>query len=594
MHQVVSVAEIFLAICQYVHDDDDYPSLAVLARSCRTFYPIAVEVLWRCLENMIPIFRLLPADAWRFKEHSLPFPSNGTIRVYDLQRRLNASDFTAIMQYAPLVKQIGFRRGSRQYSQWLRYETDMIPSRALNALVKSLPAPTLFPSIHTLDWSFRSLHICRQDYDDERAETTWDNACLCIGPQLRKVVVDAMLYDDEDEVSEQSLTNFLTRIGNNCPQLTEIDIKVSPDISDLVFPVTEWVSSLKNRLARLRRLCCNEIPLTESALCHLGGSTTLTELNFALTASAAEYWIGAALQSSIQANFPVLRQLHIFTEDSTALLRFMEHTGFPQAETISVYSLESSDGSGITTLFNSVQLRLSPLKVTDLDIELGDSSEVSQDQEDILARECIVRPHHLHTLLAFRQLRRLHLCGNWSVDYDDALMEQLAVAWPQIEDLGLTSRSYPWGADEVQTSWRSLQSFATHCPRLEKLEIPFMASGYTGPPATTNSPAQPQLPKIDRLKVSWIIIDGPVSEAAAFLEEILPNLKMFDLGEYNDAEQKRRWYNVRKQYYPMFKDYAFPKFVALLYIGGMEHNGARHLGVKCTDSSEVVRGSHMK
>ncbi|KAF9800494.1 hypothetical protein IEO21_10358 [Rhodonia placenta] len=550
MHQVVSVAEIFLAICQFVHDDDDYPSLAVLARSCRSFYPIAVEVLWRCLENIIPIFRLLPADAWRFKEPSLP-----PLSTQDVQRRLNASDFTAIMKYAPLVKQIGFRRDSRRYPQWLRYETDMIPSHALNALVKSLPAPTLFPSIHTLDWSFRSLHICRQDYDDERAETTWDNACLCIGPQLRKVVVDAMLYDGEDEVSEQSLTNFLIRIGNNCPQLTEIDIKVSADLSGLVFPVTEWVSSLEDRLAKLRSLCCNEIPLTESALCHLGGSTTLTELNFALTASAAEYWIGAALQSSIQANFSVLRRLHVFTEDSTALLRFMEHTWFPQAETISVYSRDSSDGSGVTTLFNFIQLRLSPLKVTDLDIELGVSSEEdSQDQEDIFARECIVHPHHLHTLLAFRQLRRLYLCGNWSVDYDDALMEQLAVAWPQIENLRLTSRSYPWGPDEVQTSWRSLQSFATHCPRLKKLEIPFIASGTTGPPATTNSPAQPQLPKIDRLDISWIIIDGPVSEAAAFLEEILPNLKMFDLSECKDAEQKRRWYNVRKQYYPMFKD----------------------------------------
>lgn len=81
-----------------------------------------------------------------------------------------------------------------------------------------------------------------------------------------------------------------------------------------------------------------------------------------------------------------------------------------------------------------------------------------------------------------------------------------------------------------------------------------MASGTTGPPATTNSPAQPQPPKIDRLDISWIVIDRLVSEAAAFLEEILPNLKMFDLSKCNDAEQKRRWYNVREQYYPVFKD----------------------------------------
>lgn len=64
-HRALVVAEIVATICQFLQEDDG-ESLAALARTCRALRTPALEVLWGRLKNLIPIFRLLPPDAWAF------------------------------------------------------------------------------------------------------------------------------------------------------------------------------------------------------------------------------------------------------------------------------------------------------------------------------------------------------------------------------------------------------------------------------------------------------------------------------------------------------------------------------------------------
>lgn len=64
MHRCLNISELLIQIFDYCALDD-LKSVAVLARSCRAFQDSALEVLWRELEDISPLIRMLPSHLWR-------------------------------------------------------------------------------------------------------------------------------------------------------------------------------------------------------------------------------------------------------------------------------------------------------------------------------------------------------------------------------------------------------------------------------------------------------------------------------------------------------------------------------------------------
>ena len=68
MHRLFLVEELFLAICNFLCNGNDgtdtkKKALARLARTCRLFHPVALDVLWSNLDGFAPLLLCLPAEA---------------------------------------------------------------------------------------------------------------------------------------------------------------------------------------------------------------------------------------------------------------------------------------------------------------------------------------------------------------------------------------------------------------------------------------------------------------------------------------------------------------------------------------------------
>lgn len=57
-HRVLSVSDIIHLVFDEISDDK--PTLARSARSCRAFHDIALDILWKNLECIAPLQKLLP------------------------------------------------------------------------------------------------------------------------------------------------------------------------------------------------------------------------------------------------------------------------------------------------------------------------------------------------------------------------------------------------------------------------------------------------------------------------------------------------------------------------------------------------------
>lgn len=63
MHQALLVPEILLIIFKYITDDSGkplLPTLAAIARTCRSFQRPAEEILWYKLPNVSTLYNILP------------------------------------------------------------------------------------------------------------------------------------------------------------------------------------------------------------------------------------------------------------------------------------------------------------------------------------------------------------------------------------------------------------------------------------------------------------------------------------------------------------------------------------------------------
>ncbi|KAF7345351.1 hypothetical protein MVEN_01552800 [Mycena venus] len=166
----------------------------------------------------------------------------------------------------------------------------------------------------------------------------------------------------------------------------------------------------------------------------------------------------------------------------------------------------------------------------------------------------VLPPHpgrFFRPLFDFTRLTVVEIQVPAGYDLDDATVEDMAGAWPNLEEFGLRARSNY----EPRCTVLSLQSFARHCPRLWVLAITLDASAVPGPQGpSTDAPFPPQ----DKLKclnvASSRTSDASVAAVAAFISSIFSNLHeiMTDEGylwEEDDEvgrQHHQRWKEIER------------------------------------------------
>ncbi|KAI0715678.1 hypothetical protein C8T65DRAFT_643674 [Cerioporus squamosus] len=62
MHRALTIQEFVRQICAFVRGDA--ASLAALVRTCKSIHEPAVRELWDVLDDLLPLVKCFPVDAW--------------------------------------------------------------------------------------------------------------------------------------------------------------------------------------------------------------------------------------------------------------------------------------------------------------------------------------------------------------------------------------------------------------------------------------------------------------------------------------------------------------------------------------------------
>ncbi|KZT72309.1 hypothetical protein DAEQUDRAFT_722986 [Daedalea quercina L-15889] len=147
-----------------------------------------------------------------------------------------------------------------------------------------------------------------------------------------------------------------------------------------------------------------------------------------------------------------------------------------------------------------------------------EEEEEEEEQAPALIAACF---RHLRV---FHNLRRLTLMTDSCIVLDDEILEELAMSWPRLEHLQLSSSAeYPW-MTSTATTLEGLAHLARYCPSLSFLAIDVDTSH-----ADVSPHSKPGGGYCNR--ALWAIefgqsrAEGNPAKIAAFLFAIFPNLR---------------------------------------------------------------------
>ncbi|KAH7929962.1 hypothetical protein BV22DRAFT_93909 [Leucogyrophana mollusca] len=227
MHQCLTVLELLHCIFRYVALKK---TLALLARTCRTFTDPALDVLYCELESLRPLIKCLPRDLWREDAGFLSFQGSMSTESWDI-----------FMGYSRRVRSLHHRRDLDKSSQLLEM--------ALFNAFSSPPTLLLFPNLRKLNaWSVDAGFIR-----------------LCLSPGLVSFSLGGFGRCEQIVPSLAAL----------CPQLQRVELGV-PGAPLAYDTLVKW--------AHLKHLSCGEI--TTEAFNYLARLPSLKTLDFWLPSAA--------------------------------------------------------------------------------------------------------------------------------------------------------------------------------------------------------------------------------------------------------------------------------------------------------------------
>ncbi|KAI0647925.1 hypothetical protein C8Q79DRAFT_539898 [Trametes meyenii] len=430
MYAALHVPEIIRNICDFSDDN----ALTVLARTSRLVHETAIRVIWRTLPNLAPLAKCYPEDSWKIDGDQLNFI-----------RPLVLKDWVSVLKYAPLVWRLGAVTVAR------KGPACVLGSGVWAAMCTSIPLRTvLFPNIRCISWQSTGL-----------ANEHLPTLLVVVGEHLVDVEVEGFPLETDVNGVLQTALHILS---HRFPTLRFVKVACRPMVPLVDQGIASSFASLACSLSSLVRLRTWEIPICESAIYTLAQLKTLRFLELSLPADAQ--W--TLRPQTLTHPFPNLMEIGMAGSAAT-YIGFSRALELSRVERLNLVIVDDSPPSLLPDVFASVRHQFSPTSLRDLAIfhplELFDIIGPNS--------AAVVRGDHLRPLLDFRKLKLFNLELQFRYALDDALLCDMARAWPEIELLYL---AYDEGFfHETLPSVRALPPFAVHCPRLRNLGVRFDA-----------------------------------------------------------------------------------------------------------------------
>ncbi|OCH96409.1 hypothetical protein OBBRIDRAFT_883311 [Obba rivulosa] len=535
MHRCLCIVEIASIIMAYVSMDEllGHATLAALARTCRAFQELALDMLWRHQDNFFNILRCLPRDACRFpgveEEELQGMPSSGTMVI---ERRLSPGDWLRFDFYAKRVKSFGNKPVEElapatlpwgDQEDMFRGSLSMASSVFIELRLRRHSSP-LFPSLQTVHWQTLRSDGAHLQYID-----------LLLGAKLSHL----SLYMDGVQWGEgrHGVLSSLCALPMTCPGLQKLELL---DCSGLL-------------LSSLTRLL-GELP----ALHNLSVQWTSThDLE--------------NLLSELQ-RVPRLRTLRLLRKEDMSWSSDSETT-VPSAEngpSIGVCTLEIEDVK--PKRFGQILRILRPKEARHIGCILRDSSTHFGDEQDVPSTAMLARtlraleeycePSNLesisvtfpckeHTsqevislrcfiqdlepLLSFHNLVEVNITICALQALDDAALERMALSWPRLQVLNLNDGRWD-GPGSSRLTFQSVVYLAQHCPELAgfslAIDVAATRQGLAVPTGTFPHG------KLRWMELGKLILGDNEGELFDFLLNWFPSLKQINNIHKHDGTQE--------------------------------------------------------
>ncbi|KAJ7171340.1 hypothetical protein C8R46DRAFT_948407 [Mycena filopes] len=504
MHRTLLIPEIVGAVFEYLDptrtEDSDVQTqeLAALARTCTDFHDIALDALWRCQDGILNLIRCMPADLWETFDR--PAAYGRQEHILRPTRALVPSDWDRLLKYSHRIKVLS----STYYQRYEPNDVDMMD--VFSVLRHNSPTNYLLPNLLDLTWNHRG------------GTNTFPFIDLFLGPRLTSLSIAGCPKE------------LLPTLARDHSDLTVI--RMSPNFRSPSGNLDEWSAFIRS-LTHAK--CVDVTYLDVAAFMHLGTLGSLVTLNVVLQAGLA---FPTAATSTLFSNLESAK-LSLAEENLRPMISFVRSWSSPRLYTFEAPLHFCPTPTEVEELYRTLASHcshdsLEALEVTHYDLpppERGDPAR-------------FVNPGAgLRTLFCFTRLQAVDIHAPAGFDFDDALLADMARAWPDLTDLCLGCTT-PQCAPRATLA--ALRVFAAHCPHLRGLELTLDA---TNVPAGALAPSEVVLhPNL----LAWNASYSSISEAfpvARFLSAVFVNLTDVT-GDYDrlheHPEYRERWGEVKR------------------------------------------------
>ncbi|KAH9936429.1 uncharacterized protein B0H18DRAFT_1113817 [Fomitopsis serialis] len=419
----ILVEEILLLILGNLKVDSH--TLAAAARTCWSLHGPAVCILWNRLSNLVPLIKLLPADAWEtIKEHGSQMNQPPRVYIINLTRAPTApQDWLAFEKYASLVRYLGYTVESEE-PILLRYELEHI-SLATWQLLASCRRTSLLPFLQIVEWP---------SFPIRNRVATFPYLRLLLGPQLRHVTL-TVAY-----IGEENLQFILEALRSTCPGLGSITVWIGNSQSISRTSPHRLPAQLSLHLAMFRHIkviSCLDVHFTVRDVLQLSLLPRLETLSISMSDSDTDPSALESTQSSPPVRiFASLKSLSIHRCQMQCYARLASApVGFPMVEKLGLHTDVESQPGLVQPLFASIASKCSPNTLTD--IVIRDSYTGTNWRT---SRNIAISPRNLRHLFVFSNLRSLDInAPTWLTEYNDDVLIDMASAWPMLRYLYLNT-----------------------------------------------------------------------------------------------------------------------------------------------------------
>ncbi|KAK7012980.1 hypothetical protein R3P38DRAFT_2446586, partial [Favolaschia claudopus] len=295
-------------------------TLCRLARTCRKFSELALDVLWAEQSGYIPLLSTLPATTWSTR--------NGEFKIVT---DLRQEDWERTLNYSRRIKQ--FR------------DVNSLPglhNSAVEAVILSLPPGSLLPNVHYLS--------CQS------GSPFFPHLSTILGTQISKIHIELASY--------QWRYPAVQHIALRCPFVKDFGLEGSFGNEDITL---EWSSRFVLQMTQLRSV--DVVGLNRAAWHHISRLAGLEKIS---SHSLIADVFTPSDESLLHPLFPVLRTLALDRVDLTLVAPFLSafHSAPLQTLMLSGRNLES-----VRTLNVSIATHCSPLHLTFLVIEICETED---------------------------------------------------------------------------------------------------------------------------------------------------------------------------------------------------------------------------